>query len=206
MRSLNIIMVVIGIVMVLFLGLLSLVSAIYPNLLLTIGDFIAGPLVYVVEGITGRAVAFLISLAIFAGLVYYAVANVQASRRARTVVLQNPLGEVMVSLPAIEDFARVLKGKIEGLRDIKGRVVYTRKGLKVTARITVLSDYSIAEVTEKVQEEIRTYIQKTLSIDQEINPTVVVTKMVTREKPMVPPGIKTSAPPPKGTTEIPLNK
>jgi uncharacterized alkaline shock family protein YloU len=206
MRSLNILMLAVGIVIIFLLGVIALVSAIYPAVLLNLGDFIAGPLVYVVESSTGRIISFLISVGIFGALVYYLIANIQASKRARTVVLQNPMGEVMVSLPAIEDFARVLKGKIEGLRDIKGRVVYTRKGLKVTARITVLSDYSIANVTEKVQEQIRTYIQKTLSIDQEILPTVIVTKVVARDKPIVAPGIKTSTTTTKGTTEIPLNK
>ena len=206
MRSLNILIIAVGIIIIFLVGLMALVSAIYPAVLLNVGDFIAGPLVYVVEGIAGRAISFLISVVIFGALVYYLVANVQASKRARTVVLQNPMGEVKVSLPAIEDFARVLKGRIEGLRDIKGRVVYTRKGLKVTARITVLSDYSIADVTEKIQEQIRAYIQKTLSIAQEILPTVVVTKVVAREKPGVAPGIKTSATISNGTTEIPLNK
>jgi uncharacterized alkaline shock family protein YloU len=109
-------------------------------------------------------------------------------------VLQTPLGEVFVSLPAVEDFARVLKGKIEGLRDIKGRVIYTRKGLKVSARITVLSDYNIVDVTQKVQDGIRNYIQNTLSINQEINPTVIVTKVISREKQQLPRGLKNSNP------------
>ncbi|MCD4813388.1 alkaline shock response membrane anchor protein AmaP [bacterium] len=206
MRSLNVIMLIVGIVVVICLGLLSLISAIYPGVLLNLGDFIAGPLVYVVEGMTGRVVAFAIGLLLLASLIYLLLGNLQAARRERTVVLQNPMGEVMVSLPAIEDFARVLKGRIEGLRDIKGRVTYTRKGLKVVARITIFSDFSIADVTEKVQEEIRAYIQKTLSIEQEINPTVIVHKVVSRERNLEPQGIKTSAQPGKGTTELPTNK
>lgn len=203
MRTLNIIMMVIGIVVLALLGLVALAIAVYPGWMLVLGDFVAGPLAYVVEGLTGRTGALLIGTVICGGLVYYGVSSVRAARRERTVVLQNPMGEVMVSLPAIEDFARVLKGKIEGLRDIKGRVVYTRRGLKVTARITIFSDVSIADVTEKVQSEIRTYIQKTLSIEQEINPTVVVTKVVAREKPLPPPSIKHGAITPKGTTELP---
>lgn len=204
MRSLNIIMLAIGIITMTLLGFFSLGSSLFPALLLNAGDFIAGPLVYVVEGITGRATAFLIGVAILGALLYYALANIHAAKRARTVVLQNPMGQVLVSLPAIEDFSRVLKGRIEGLREIKGRVVYTRKGLKVTARITILSDFSIAEITQKVQEEIRHYIQKTLSIDQEINPTVIVAKVVPREKPSVASGIKTSASA-KGNAGTPLN-
>ncbi len=203
MRTLNIIMMVIGISVLGLIGLLVLAVAVYPGWLLVVGDFVAGPLAYVVEGLTGRVLAFVIGVVLCGGLVYYGLGSVRAARRERTVVLQNPMGEVMVSLPAIEDFARVLKGKIDGLRDIRGRVLYTRRGLKVTARITIFSDVSIADVSEKVQAEIRTYIQKTLSIDQEINPTVLVTKVVAREKPAPPPSIKHNGIVPKGTTELP---
>ena len=143
---------------------------------------ISGPLTYVIEGSTGRGIALLAGVLLLVIFVYLVWGNIQSARRERTVVLKNPLGEVLVSLAAIEDFARVLKGKIEGLRDIKGRVVYRRRGLKVSARITVLSDYSIVEVTQNVQDAIRNYIQKTLGIDQDINPTVMVNKVVNRDK------------------------
>jgi uncharacterized alkaline shock family protein YloU len=175
-------MTVIGALLVLVLGCLSLAAAVYPPVILTLGDMISGPLTYVIEGSTGRGIALLAGLLLLVIFVYLVWGNIQWARRERTVVLKNPLGEVLVSLAAIEDFARVLKGKIEGLRDIKGRVVYRRRGLKVSARITVISDYSIVEVTQKVQDAIRNYIQKTLGIDQDINPTVMVNKVVSREK------------------------
>jgi uncharacterized alkaline shock family protein YloU len=192
-------MIFVGAITLVILGLGSLVGAVYPSLFLSLGDLIAGPLTYAVEGITGRSVSVIVGVVCLAGVLSLIMGNVRTARRERTVVLQNPLGEVMVSLPAIEDFSRVLKGRIEGLRDIKGRVVYSRRGLKVSARITVLADYSIAEVSQKVQDSIRHYIQNTLGIDQEINPTVVVTKVLSREKPMTPGGKNTT---PRSSGEI----
>ncbi|MCK5219089.1 alkaline shock response membrane anchor protein AmaP [bacterium] len=182
MRTLNIAAMAIGIAFLALLGILALVGAVYPAVFLVLGDAIAGPLAYAIESLMGRTMALLVGLALLAGGIYFVLGNIKTSRRERTVVLQNPIGEVKVSLPAIEDFARVLKGRIEGLRDIKGRVIYGRRGLKVSARISVLSDYSIAEVSQKVQEGIRNYIQNILGIEQEINPTVIVTKVVNREK------------------------
>ncbi len=192
MRTLNIAAMAIGIAFLMLWGLLALAGAIYPAIFLVLGDAIAGPLAYAIESVTGRSVALLAGLALLAGGVYFVLGNIKASRRERTVVLQNPIGEVKVSLPAIEDFARVLKGKIEGLRDIKGRVIYRRRGLKVSARISVFSEYSIAEVSQKVQEGIRNYIQNILGIEQEINPTVIVTKVVNREKTGIGGAIKTT--------------
>lgn len=182
MRTFNVIMTVFGALLLAVLGVFGLAAALYPPLVLTVGDAISGPLSYALENMSGRLASLAIGVILLLGLVYFVLGNLQAARRERTVVLQTPMGEVLVSLPAIEDFARVLKNRIEGLRDIKGRVIYTRRGLKVSARVTVLSEYSIAEVTQKVQDGIRTYIQQTLGIQQEINPTVVVTKVVNRER------------------------
>lgn len=191
MRTINVLLVAVGVTLVSALGILSMAAGLYPPLLLTLGDAISGPLTYTVEGVWGRAGALVFGAALLLFVFYAGWWNYQASRRERTVVLQNPLGEVMVSLPAIEDFDRVLRGRIEGLRDIKGRVVDTRRGLRVTARITVFSEYSIAEVTQKVQDAIRHYVQKTLGIEQEINPAVIVTKVVSRDRPSAPGHLRT---------------
>jgi uncharacterized alkaline shock family protein YloU len=203
MRTYNFFITVIGALVILKLGLLSLAAAIYPQIILTLGDMISGPLTYVIEGSTGRGIALLAGLVFMTIFIYLFWGNIQLSRRERTVVLKNPLGEVLVSLAAIEDFARVLKGKIEGLRDIKGRVVYTRRGLKVSARITVIADYSIVEVSQNVQDAIRNYIQKTLGIEQDINPTVMVNKVVSRDKSAPVSNYKTPGNAPGGFNQIP---
>lgn len=184
MRGVNLGMMMLGIMAVLLLGLLGVAGAISPEIFSAWGEFLGGPLAYGLESITGRVAALVIGGLILAGLASYGWAAVQTSRRERTVVLKSPLGDVLVSLPAIEDFARVLRGKIDGLREIKGRVWYTRKGLKVTARIVVFSDVSLIQVTEKVQMEVLSYIQKTLNITQPIQPKVIVTKVVSRDKPL----------------------
>lgn len=213
MRTINFSIMVIGVVIVMLAGLLCLASAVYPDLLVMAGDFIAGPLAFFIGSIMGRAISFVLGIAIMLGLIYLFFGNLHAAKRERTVVLQNPAGEVLVSLPAIEDFARIVKGKIEGLRDIKGKVVFSRKGLKVTARVSIYADQNLAEVAEKVQESVRAYVQQTLNIEQEINPTVIVTKVVNRERPPETAGIKTSVTRKKedtedrnGTTELPIKK
>jgi uncharacterized alkaline shock family protein YloU len=186
----NLVVIILGTLIFIVLGILSVAAAFYPPIILSVGDFISGPLAYSLEGSVGRLAALGTGAVLLLLLFYFIWGNLQLSRRERTVVLQNPLGEVLVSLSAIEDFARVLKGKIEGLRDIKGRVIFRRRGLKVSARITVQSDSSIVEVSQKVQDAIRHYIQHTLGIEQEINPTVLVTKVVSRDRPSHVGGLK----------------
>lgn len=184
MRGVNVGMMVLGILLVLVLGLLGVAGAISPELFTAWGEWFSGPVAYVLETVTGRVASLVVGGLLLAGLVYYFWAAIRKSRRERTVVLKSPLGDVLVSLPAIEDFTRVLRGRIDGLREIKGRVWYTRKGLRVMARIVVFSDVSLIQVTEKVQMEVLSYIQKTLNITQPIQPKVIVTKVVSRDKPL----------------------
>jgi hypothetical protein len=108
--------------------------------------------------------------------------NFEKRRSERTVVLESPLGEIMVSLGAIEDFSRVVKNQVKGVKDIKGKVISTRKGLRVTAHVTLFSDRSVADVTQEVQEAIIQYIQFTLGIETQIKPTVIVSKVVFKSK------------------------
>lgn len=181
MRTWNVVMMAWGSLVLGLLGVTGLACAVYPSLLLTLGDVVSGPALDAASTWNGRGVAALIGLLPLALLVTFILGNVKAAEHGRTVVLQNTLGAVKVSLSAIEDFSRVLKGKIEGLRDIKGRVVYTRHGLQVSARITVLAESRISEVTQKVQEGIQGYIRNTLGLEQPVTPTVIVAKVVSRE-------------------------
>ncbi len=105
------------------------------------------------------------------------IGNLETFRLERTVVLQSPHGDIMVSLAAIEDFSRVVKNQVAGVKDIKGKVRARRKGLDVTAWVTLYSDKSVADVTQEVQEAIIRYIQYTLGITAEIKPTVIVNKI-----------------------------
>jgi hypothetical protein len=105
------------------------------------------------------------------------IGNIEKFRLERTVVLQSPHGEIMVSLSAIEDFSRIVKNQVAGVKDIKGKVRAKRKGLDVSAWVTLYSDKSVADVTQEVQEAIIRYIQYTLGISAEIKPTVIVNKI-----------------------------
>jgi hypothetical protein len=108
------------------------------------------------------------------------VGNIQNRRYERTVVFHNPHGEVMIALGALEDLGKVVKSEIPGLKDIKLRVAARRKGLQVTARVSLWSDANLPKTTELVQESVRHYLQEIVGQDQEIRPRVVVGKVAFR--------------------------
>jgi len=133
---------------------------------------------YLNHSMIARITVLIISLLLILVAILTIIGNIENRRAERTVVLQSPHGDIMVSLGAIEDFSRIVKNEVKGVKEIKGRVLSKRKGLDVTAKVTLFSDRAVAEVTQEVQEAIIKYIQYTLGIDAEIKPKVVVSKVV----------------------------
>jgi len=128
--------------------------------------------------VAARIIVFTFGLFLIAVALLTIIGNIENSRAERTVVLTSPLGDILVSLSAIEDFSRVVRSKVKGVKDIKGKVLSKKKGIDITAKVTLYSDRAVAEVTQEIQETIIEYIKYTLGIDAEIKPTVIVSKMV----------------------------
>ena len=125
----------------------------------------------------GVALAGLLLISLAAMTVWF---NVVRRRIERTVVFHNPHGEVNIALGALEDLGKVVKAEIAGLKEIKLRVVARRKGLQVTARVALWSDANLPKATELIQDAVRHYLQEIVGMDQEIRPTVVVSKVAFR--------------------------
>lgn len=118
-------------------------------------------------------------LAALAGL-GLAWGNLASRRWERLIILRNPLGEVHISLAALEDLGRVVKGDVPGLRDVKLRISASRRGLKVVARVSLLAGDDLGAVTEAVQAAIRKRLQQVLGAEQDVRPRVVVGRVVPR--------------------------
>ena len=124
----------------------------------------------------GAVGAVLLLLAFFA--VYI---NLSTRRWERSVVFHNPLGEVMVSLTALEDVGRQAKAEVPGVKDLKLRVLPRRRGLEATARVSLYSDVNVPSTTELIQEVVRRRLQEVVGEGQDLRPRVIVTKVVFRE-------------------------
>jgi hypothetical protein len=121
--------------------------------------------------------AGLLALLLGAGL---AGGNVAARRWERIIILRNPLGEVHVSLSALEDLGRVVKGDVPGLRDVKLRIQADRRGLQVRARVSLQAPEDLGAATEAVQAAIRRRLQQVVGPETDIRPRVMVAKILAR--------------------------
>jgi hypothetical protein len=117
--------------------------------------------------------------AVLAGL-GLAWGNVASRRWERLIILRNPLGEVHVSLAALEDLGRVVKSDVPGVRDVKLRISAGRRGLQVRARATLVAGDDLGQVTEALQAAIVKRLQQVLGPEQDLRPRVVVGRVIPR--------------------------
>lgn len=180
MRIFNRIIIIINTLLFLFVGSIGICLFFYPNIAGNIGTQIK----HFVEqsGFAVRISVLIFSLFLLLVALMTIIGNIQDRRVERNVMLESPMGDIMVSLSAIEDFSRIVKNQVEGVKDIKGKVYSKKNGLKVIAKVTLYSDRSVADVTQEVQEAIIKYIQYTLGIAAEIKPTVIVNKVIYKEE------------------------
>ncbi|MBX6349882.1 MAG: alkaline shock response membrane anchor protein AmaP [Clostridia bacterium] len=105
-----------------------------------------------------------------AGLVFFAVSvrllyfAFHRPNRARAVVHQAELGEVRVSLEAVESLiSRVARG-VKGVREARPHVRPAEGGLDVRLVAAVSPDVNIPELSRHLQEEIARYVRNVVGV------------------------------------------
>lgn len=83
----------------------------------------------------------------------------------QTIVHQTELGEVRISLGAIENLIRKVSKQVDGVRDIRVVVYNSPPGISVKLRGTVSPDISIPEVSHDLQDTIKDYVRRVVGIE-----------------------------------------
>lgn len=104
-------------------------------------------------------------------------------QKKRTVRFQNPDGEVMVSLSAIEDYVRKIAKSIPEIKDIKSTVDISRKGIDITAAVAISAGANIPKITEKIQLEVKNKIRVMLGSEEELNTKIFIKKIARQDVP-----------------------
>lgn len=102
-------------------------------------------------------------------------------QRERTIAFNTPDGQVVISLSAIENFIKKLANQIPEIKDMRSNVIASKKGVNISARVSLWSDSNIPDVTERIQGIIKNKVQDMLGIEEPITTKVHVAKIVHRE-------------------------
>lgn len=124
-------------------------------------------------GVTG-------ALLIFISLLVMQIALGKLARE-KTIAFENPDGQVTISLSAIEDFIKRTLKQLPEVKELRPNVKATKKGITVINRVTLYSDITIPETTEKIQGLIKARVQDMLGVEEPVTIKVDVVKIAHKD-------------------------
>jgi len=132
------------------------------------------PNLWIILGFTG-ALIVVISFSI----VRVTIGTLQ---REKTIAFENPEGQVVISLSAIEDFIKRIVKQIVEMKDMRCSVVASKKGIRISTKVALWSDANIPDATDRIQSLIRSRVQEMLGIEESITVAVHITKIVHKDQ------------------------
>ena len=103
-------------------------------------------------------------------------------QREKTIAFENPDGQVTIALSAIEDFIKRALKQLPEVKELRPNVRAGKRGIAIINRVTLFSDVNIPEITEKIQNIVKTRVQDMLGVEEPITIKVHVVKIVHKEE------------------------
>lgn len=136
--------------------------------ILNMHDYLLNPSTKWLVGSTGILV-FIISSSI-------AIRSFRSKQDRVSAVHNTSLGQIKISLPALENLILRCAKNVEGIRDIKPILQNNKGNLLIKLSTQVAPDVKIPEVSEELQKVVKDYLKRTAGINvQEIK--VLVNKV-----------------------------
>ncbi len=100
----------------------------------------------------------------------------QAEPRSNSINYTTEIGDVRISVEAIEAMANRAGRQVSGVRELAAKVIPTEFGAKIALRVSLDPETNIPEATDKLQTEVKNYVESLSGI--KIEKVVVIVKDV----------------------------
>ncbi|MCR4397432.1 MAG: alkaline shock response membrane anchor protein AmaP [Firmicutes bacterium] len=114
--------------------------------------------------VSGRWATGLVSLVLFSASLRLLYAGFRRRRGSQSVVHETPMGDVRISLDAVEDLVKRVGRQVSGVRDVKARVASGSAGLRVLVRLTASPDISIPQMSDELQTTVKNYVKNVVGV------------------------------------------
>lgn len=121
-------------------------------------------LLSVLEDPRGRMALGLSSLAFLAVSLRFLYFGFRRKYPSRAIIHETPLGEIRVSLGAVENLVKKVARQIHGVRDVRASVANTPEGVVTDIRAWVSPDVSVPEVSENIQKSVGEYVKNVVGV------------------------------------------
>ena len=99
-------------------------------------------------------------------------------KHERSIVFKTSTGEVNVALAAVEDLTRRTDWAIPEIKELRPQVMADKRGIIVDLKAVLKSETSIPEVTQRLQDKVRTKVGEVLGIEEQVIIKIHVVKIL----------------------------
>ncbi|MEX2356539.1 MAG: alkaline shock response membrane anchor protein AmaP [Thermaerobacterales bacterium] len=117
--------------------------------------------------VPGRWTIGIVGLAFFVASIRLLYFVFRFRSMGETLVHETQLGEVQISLRAVENLVVRAGRQVEGVKELRARVDAGKQGIRVHLRGTVSQDVSIPEISDRLQNVIRRHVRNVVGVEVE---------------------------------------
>ncbi|OQX86487.1 MAG: hypothetical protein B6D55_05925 [Candidatus Omnitrophica bacterium 4484_70.2] len=125
-----------------------------------------------------KFITTLVSLLVFLLWIYFLEVLFARHKKEKTIAFNTSLGQVSVSLFAVEDFIKRMCTEVPQIKDIRSDVSASRKGINVFVRLAIRPVEDLPQFTSQVQSMIKEKLQSLLGLEEEINIKLYISKII----------------------------
>jgi uncharacterized alkaline shock family protein YloU len=100
--------------------------------------------------------------------------------KTKAVVHEYKLGQVHITLPAIESLVKKAAYRVDGVKEVKPIIVSAPEGIDIVIKATVSPDISIPELSKQLQQDVKEYIFQITGISTQ-NVKVMIENIATNK-------------------------
>jgi|CZCA01.1.fsa_nt_gi uncharacterized alkaline shock family protein YloU len=134
---------------------------------------------------SNRIAAAIIGIAIVLVTLYVIMMALRVEESAEPIITGTGLGDVQISMAAVEAIAQRAAQKVDGVRNVEAAAEGNEDGITLHARINVYPDVSIPEVCENLERELSEAMHAVIGLPVKSIHTVVkgVSRMESKPRP-----------------------
>lgn len=118
-----------------------------------------------IEGIAGRWEAGLVGVIFLLVSLRLLLAGLRSRHSGKSIIHHTNLGDVHISLDAVENLVEKVTGHTRGVRGVKVSVQYADAGVAVVLKIVVSQDTNIPMLTQEIQQRVSESVKETIGIE-----------------------------------------
>ncbi|HOP99382.1 MAG TPA: alkaline shock response membrane anchor protein AmaP [Acetivibrio clariflavus] len=120
---------------------------------------------FVLPNRASNVIMFIIELIFFALSIMFLFSGVRSEREKKSISKVNNVGEIRISLNAIENIALSASKKISGIKDTKAYVRKLGEDVSIFIKAIVLAETHIPTLSEELQVKVKKAVEETSGIN-----------------------------------------